>query len=199
MLYHGMNLGDILALAAVIFSVLVPLFWIPVHCLTPYFRKLGIFTYILPAVTWLPVAWLLYSSRALLLRYTVDMPWALRGIGALTFIAGMLLQIWTLRLLGTAGIMGLPEVTHLVEGGIVTEGPFSVIRHPTYASHTLMYAGVFLITGVIAVGIITVFDLLIVNAVVIPLEDRELIGRFGNAYRKYKERVPAFFPRRVRK
>jgi protein-S-isoprenylcysteine O-methyltransferase Ste14 len=62
-----------------------------------------------------------------------------------------------------------------------------------------MYAGVFLITGVIAVGIITVLDLLIVNAVVIPLEDRELIGRFGDAYREYKERVPAYFPRGVRK
>jgi protein-S-isoprenylcysteine O-methyltransferase Ste14 len=194
-----MNLSDILALAAVIFSVLVPLFWIPVHCLTPYFRKLGVLTYILPALTWLPIAWLVYSCRALILRFTVDMPWALRGVGVLTFIVGMLLQLWTLRLLGAAGIMGLPEVTHLVEGGIVTAGPFSVIRHPTYASHTIMYAGVFLITGVIAVGIITVADLLIVNVLVIPLEDRELIRRFGDDYRNYKERVPAFFPRRARR
>jgi protein-S-isoprenylcysteine O-methyltransferase Ste14 len=190
---------DILAIVTIMFSALVPLFWIPVHCLSPYVKKLGVFTYITPFVTWLPIAWLFYSYRALILRYTVEVPWTLRGLGVVMFIMGMLLQLWTLRLLGAPGIMGLPEVTPLVESIIITTGPFSVIRHPTYASHTIMYTGMFLITGVIAVGVITLLDLLIINTVVIPLEDRELVERFGDEYRKYKKKVPAFIPRLARK
>jgi protein-S-isoprenylcysteine O-methyltransferase Ste14 len=57
-----------------------------------------------------------------------------------------------------------------------------------------MYAGVFLITGVAAVAAITLLDIIVVNALVIPLEDRELIERFGEEYRAYRKRVPAFFP-----
>jgi len=53
---------------------------------------------------------------------------------------------------------------------------------------------VFFITGFIAIGVITLLDIVVINAMVIPLEDRELIGRFGDEYRRYRDRVPAFFP-----
>jgi protein-S-isoprenylcysteine O-methyltransferase Ste14 len=150
-------------------------------------------------ITWLPIAWLIYANREPLLRHTVDLPQTARIAGWIIFILGMMLQIWTLRLLGGWGIMGLPEVTQIVESRIVTSGPFSVIRHPTYLSHTIMYAGVFLITGVITTGIITLLDIIIINRIVIPLEDRELVERFGEEYRTYQERVPAFFPGRAKK
>jgi protein-S-isoprenylcysteine O-methyltransferase Ste14 len=189
-----MSMTDILAIMTLMFWALVPLFWIPVHGLSTFFKKLGIFTYITPLITWLPIAWLIYANRDLLLRHTIYLPLTLKVMGWIIFILGMLLQIWTLRLLGGWRILGLPEVTQIVESRIVTTGPFSVIRHPTYVSHTVMYAGVFLITGVIVLGVITLLDIIIINTIVIPLEDRELVERFGAAYRQYKERVPAFFP-----
>lgn len=185
---------DLLAVITIMFSVLVPLFWIPVHGFSSFFKKLGICTYITPLITWLPVALLIYMNRDLLLRYTFHLPLPVRVIGWIIFMLGMILQVWTFRLLGGWGIMGLPEVTQIIKSRIVTAGPFSVIRHPTYLSHTVMYAGVFLITGVVVLGVITLLDIIIVNTVVIPLEDRELVGRFGEEYRRYKERVPAFFP-----
>jgi len=187
-------MNDTLAVITMMFWTLVPLFWIPVHGFSAFFKKLGIFTYITPVITWMPIAWLIYAKRELILSFTIDLPLLVRGAGWIVLVCGILLQIWTLRLLGGWGIMGLPEVTRIVESRIVTSGPFSVIRHPTYLSHTIMYAGVFLITGVIAVGIITLLDIVIINMMVIPLEDRELVGRFGEAYRRYQERVPAFFP-----
>jgi protein-S-isoprenylcysteine O-methyltransferase Ste14 len=187
-------LTDTLALIVLMFQALVPLFWIPVHGFSNFFRKLGIFTYITPFITWLPVAWLIYSNRELLLSYRLDLPAILRALGWIVFVFGGALQVWTLRLLKVWGIMGLPEVTRIVESRIITTGPFSVVRHPTYLSHTIMYAGVFLITGVAAVAVITLLDIIVVNALVIPLEDRELIERFGEEYRDYRKRVPAFFP-----
>jgi len=194
-----MHVNDILAVITIIFWALVPLFWIPVHGLAAFFKKLGIFTYITPVITWMPIAWLIYANRDLLLKHTVDLPQTIRVMGWMIFILGMILQLWTLKLLGGWGIIGLPEVTQIAESRIITSGPFSVIRHPTYLSHTIMFAGVFLITGVIANGIITLVDIIIINTVVIPLEDRELVGRFGEDYRTYQKRVPAFFPGRAKK
>lgn len=181
------------------FWALVPLFWIPVHGLSRFFKKIGIFTYLTPLITWLPVVALIYLGRSWILSHRFEFPVVLRGIGWIIFILGMFLQLWTLRLLGGLGIIGLPEVTQFAKSRIITSGPFSVIRHPTYASHTIMYAGVFLLSGVIAVSVITLLDLIIINAFVIPLEDRELVARLGEQYRQYKERVPAFFPGRAGK
>ena len=109
--------------------------------------------------------------------------------------AGAALQIWTARLLSLKGITGMPEIIENMKGRLVTEGAFSVVRHPTYLSHTLLFSGVFLATGVSAVGAMTLLDFTLVNAVIIPLEERELADRFGEAYIEYKREVPSFFPR----
>ena len=37
-------------------------------------------------------------------------------------------------------------------------------------------------------------DFVIINAFVIPLEERELVDRFGEEYRGYQKRVPRLFP-----
>lgn len=187
---------DFLAIITIMFWALVPLFWIPVHGLSAFFKKIGIFTYITPLITWLPVAGLIYNSRSWILSYKFDLPVVLQGIGWFVFILGIFLQLWTIRILGGLRIIGLPEVSPLVESKVIISGPFSVIRHPTYASHTIMFAGVFLISGVIALGIITLLDIIIINVFVIPLEDRELVERLGDEYKAYKDRVSAFFPGR---
>ena len=185
---------DSLAIITIMLIPLVPLFWIPVHGLSKLFKRLGIFTYITPMITWLPIAWLIYVNRTGILRYKLDLPAMVEVMGWLVFLVGMLLQLWTIKLLGGGRIMGLPEVTDIMESKIIMTGPFTVIRHPTYLSHSIMFIGVFFISGVIALGIITLIDAIIVNLFVIPLEDRELIERFGDDYRRYKNRVPAFFP-----
>jgi protein-S-isoprenylcysteine O-methyltransferase Ste14 len=97
-------------------------------------------------------------------------------------------------LLGLWGLMGLPEVSSKFKGRLITGGPFSVVRHPTYLAHTLMFLGIFLASGVIAVAVITLFDLVLINIVIIPLEDRELLSRFGDEYKHYMQRVAGFFP-----
>ena len=50
------SLIDMLALTALLLWPAIPLFWIPVHCVPRFFRSLGFFTYVLPLLTWLPVA-----------------------------------------------------------------------------------------------------------------------------------------------
>lgn len=148
----------------------------------------------MPAVVWPPVAYLIYLNRSFLLNYRFDMPLWVRVIGAIVLAAGAALQIWTARLLSLWGLMGVPELSEKAQAGLVTTGVFSFVRHPTYLAHTLMLGGVFLFTGVIAVGVITLLDFAVINAVVIPLEERELLIRFGDEYASYKKKVPGYFP-----
>ena len=192
-------MSDFVALITIIIWPVVPLFWIPVHGLSKIFKKLGLLTYIMPLTTWLPLAYFIYSQRDFLLQFKTGFPMTINIIGIVLSITGTLLHIWTGKLLGFWGLLGLPEISAKVRSGLVTEGAFSVIRHPTYLAHTLMFIGIFLMTEVIAVGIVTLVDFVLVNVIIIPLEDRELLDRFGEEYKDYKKKVPGFFPLPVRK
>ncbi len=189
------TLIDYLAIATLMFWPAIPLFWTPVHFAPGFFKKLGLFTYIMPLFTWLPVAYLIFQNRAFLISYKIDLPTIASIIGILLLILGSLLHIWTIKLLGLLGIIGVPEVFSRIKENIVAVGPFSIVRHPTYLAHTLMFSGIFLITGVTALGILTVLDLIVINTIIIPLEERELLQRFGEEYLQYKKKVPSrFFP-----
>ncbi len=186
---------DIFAIAALMFWPVIPLFWIPVHFATGFFRRLGLFTYLMPAVTWCPLAYLIYINRVSFLNHRIDFPALLNIAGFPLLTAGTFLHLWTIRLLGGLGIIGAPEVFLMLKEHTVISGPFSIVRHPTYLAHTLIFSGVFFITGVTAVGVVTLADFIIVNAVLIPLEEKELANRFGEEYKSYMRKVPArFFP-----
>ncbi len=191
-----MNFKESLALITIILWPIVPLFWIPVHGLSKFFKRLGILTYAMPLTTWPPIGYAIYLNREFLLKLTIEMPIILNIIGIIFFISGTLLHVWTGRLLGVLGLMGLPEIAPKEDGRLVAEGPFSIVRHPTYLAHTAMFSGIFLMTEVLALGVITLADFIIVNALIIPLEERELSRRFGRGYEEYKRLVPRkFFPR----
>jgi protein-S-isoprenylcysteine O-methyltransferase Ste14 len=173
----------------------IPIFWIPVHFAARFFRRIGILTYFLPAIFWLPVALIIYHNRETLLAGQLTFPPAVRIAGVLLLAGGTLLHLWTAHLLGLKGISGVFEVSDKNEGRIVTQGPFSVVRHPTYTAHTLLFVGGFLATEYAAVGIVALLDLVIVLGLLMPLEEKELLTRFGEAYSDYKRHVKwKFFP-----
>jgi protein-S-isoprenylcysteine O-methyltransferase Ste14 len=187
-------LKDLLAFITIIVWPVIPLFWIPVHAFRRISRKLGVLTYLIPLLLWLPAAYLIYVYKDFLLLYRIGLPDMVNISGRVLFIIGLGLQLWTVKLLGLPAIMGLPELTPRVKGRLVKEGAFSIVRHPTYLSHTIMFGGIFFLTEVISVGIVLVLDFILVHAVIIPLEDKELSERFGDEYREYKKKVPSFFP-----
>ncbi len=190
---------DLLALVTVMVWPVIPLFWIPVHRFPRLFRRLGKLTYIMPAILWPPLAFVIFIYRGPLLHYRFDLPLSFRTAGTLLLAAGIALQLRTGVLLSLRGLMGIPEISPGTSDRLVREGVFSIVRHPTYLSHTMMLTGMFFLTSVAAVGIVALLDFAVINAFVIPLEERELFARFGADYVEYRKKVPRYFPRMGKK
>jgi len=113
----------------------------------------------------------------------------------LLVFAGTLLQLWTLKVLTARVITGVPEVINGESARLVVGGPFSRVRHPTYLSHSLFFIGIFLSTGTMATGFVALIDFIIVALIIVPMEEKELLSRFGDEYRLYMARTPRFLPR----
>ncbi len=175
---------------------IVPILWVQVHAWPNFWRKLGGFTYAVVISEWLVVASLAVIFRNFLLGQKLDLG-ILSWLGVIPLISGLALNIWTGRQMSLRVLVGYPELKANEGQRLVTTGPFSVMRHPTYLAHILILVGVFLITGYTGTGFLALFDLLISDSVIIPLEERELQARFGDDYREYKRRVPKFLPRLV--
>ena len=131
----------------------------------------------------------------MILSFQLEFSPVLNIAGLLLLAAGTMLHIWTAALLSFPGIVGIHEISEPQKSSLVEKGPFAVVRHPTYLAHTMMFLSVFLFTGFPAIGILTLVDFIVVGSLVIPLEERELLQRFGMPYREYMKRVPRLVPR----
>jgi len=72
---------------------------------------------------------------------------------------------------------------------------YSILRHPTYHSLMLLSIGaIFLRTSIYSIIYLVIF-LIGINIHLKYVEEKELIQRFGEGYKKYKEEVPALIVR----
>lgn len=132
----------------------------------------------------LVLTWLLYllEFHDSAIEPLVYAGWIVLGIG-LTLI---LLAIVTLRAKGRpAEGKDFASTTTLVRDGI-----YGVVRHPLYLGWLLMYVAAILFSQHWIVATLAVLG----TACIIQItrqEDRHLIGRFGDAYERYMDSVPA--------
>lgn len=114
------------------------------------------------------------------------------GVGVL--VAGLGFAIWARRWLGRnwSGVVTLKEDHELVRGG-----PYRFVRHPIYTGILLGFVGSAIARnewrGVLAVAIC--YAALWRK---LKLEERWMIERFGDAYRKFQSEVPALIPNPLR-
>jgi len=187
-----------LALMMVIMWPAIPMFLIELHLAISFWRKLGVWTYLAVLLQWAPIAFVLYLLQGVILLYEIALgiPFLVLGITLIT--AGVTLPSWTAKLIGIKATIGYTELkpnTPPEKQSLVTSGPFSVVRHPSYWAHTAIITGIFFVTGAISVAIIAVIDLATTYFITTTLEDQELVERFGKQYREYQKEVPKFFPK----
>lgn len=78
---------------------------------------------------------------------------------------------------------------------LVTTGPYRWIRHPLYATGGVLVLAVGLMAASWFILLFALIALATIRLVVVPLEERELEAKFGDAYRRYRERTGALVPR----
>lgn len=186
------------ALMMVMMWPYIPMLLIQIHYAVNFWRKMGVWTYFVVLLEWLPIAYVLYSLQTVILQYEVAVALPLRVLGGVLIAAGIVLHAWTAKILGIKATLSYTELkpeTAEKTNSLITSGPFSVVRHPSYWAHTSIITGTFLITGIVTVGVVALIDLTITYFVTTELEDRELTERFGKQYLEYKKKVPKFFPK----
>ena len=78
---------------------------------------------------------------------------------------------------------------------LVTDGPYSLCRHPLYIGTFLVAIGVGLAFENILMLIAIVGIITPIHLVAIILEEKHMEGNFPAEYASYKQRVPRFWPR----
>lgn len=197
-IFKGTTMFDEIALMMVMMWPSIPIFLVELHFATNFWRRLGLWTYFVVILEWLPIAFAIYLWREtiLYLQIALAIPFLFLGVGLVA--AGIALHSWTAKLIGIKATIGYTELKpndKSTQTNLVTSGPFSIVRHPSYWAHTSILTGLFLITGVVFLGIIAAIDLGITYFVTTTLEDKELVDRFKDQYKKYQKNVPKLFPK----
>ena len=119
------------------------------------------------------------------------------GWGLVFGVAGELLRICSIGYSGQITRSLDPDAR-----GLVTAGPYSIVRNPLYVGNVLNSVGVLLacsggLSGppLFRLWIWGISLLVVLYASLISLEEEFLSGQFGQEYWEYHRRVPAFLPR----
>ena len=115
---------------------------------------------------------------------------AIAALAALLGPLGGMLGAWTARTLGQALVFPAE-----VRGGLVTHGPFGIVRHPFYLSLALWAAGLGLALGSLSGTLALLAGYLAASAWRARLEDEVLAEAFPQEFPAYAARVRGFIPR----
>jgi protein-S-isoprenylcysteine O-methyltransferase Ste14 len=181
-------------LACVVYST-IPAFWLVIHTRIDYWRSRGRLPYSIVVPGWMAL-WVLLALITMRWRYVaLYRAWWMWVPAVGLLVVG----IWLYRVSGGSfskqQLYGLSE---LKAGGaeqrLVTSGIRARVRHPVYLAHLCemlawsVGTGLAVCYGLVAFAVVT-------GAVMIREEDGELEERFGEAYRAYRNSVPAVIPR----
>ena len=118
-------------------------------------------------------------------------PMALRLAGGAVSAASLPLLLWLFRHLGDNVT---PTKETRIDHSLVTTGPYRWIRHPLYTFGMTFWFGLslFMATWVLP---ILLFAGMIYLAKRTPIEEENLVGKFGQEYREYMARTGRYLPR----
>jgi protein-S-isoprenylcysteine O-methyltransferase Ste14 len=173
------------------------LFWLIIHPWARWWRMLGpMRTYLIVVPVAAAFGALLFRFRGPLLGTNFGTNWTLVAIALVLYgvMTWLELQYW--RHLSIATLVGVPELSPAGQrrGRLLQEGIYRMVRHPRYLSASvgvmanalfINYAGLYLL----------ILLLLSPGYVMLAFEERELVDRFGEDYRKYQREVPRLIPR----
>lgn len=80
------------------------------------------------------------------------------------------------------------------ERKLVTRGPFAYTRHPLYSTLLIGLPPLFIVWYADLLFVVPWVLTFVVSHFIVRLEERGLVGEFGDQYRNYRKHVPALIP-----
>jgi protein-S-isoprenylcysteine O-methyltransferase Ste14 len=77
--------------------------------------------------------------------------------------------------------------------GVVSEGVFSLVRHPIYLGSMLFYLALLALTLSLAAALVW-FIVIVFYHFLARYEEKQLLQKFGAEYEKYMQKVPMWLP-----
>jgi len=190
----------VVALVALVTYPAALLFWFLIHPFARRWRQIGAaWTYTITLSVITGVGALMYAWRGPPL--SVEYGWSERraGVAIVLLAIGLTIEALCRRSLSARILIGLPELLADRRGDrLLQEGIYARIRHPRYVGAAFGIVAVALFANYLATYLLAVVFFPVIYLITV-LEERELVDRFGEAYRTYQRRVPRFIPRlRVR-
>nr|HET7859986.1 isoprenylcysteine carboxylmethyltransferase family protein [Caldimonas sp.] len=126
---------------------------------------------------------------ALRARFVPSSP-AIEWTGVALVVAGLVFAVWARVRLGAnwSGIVAVKSGHELV-----TSGPYAIVRHPIYSGLVLAFVGSAIALGELR-GALAVALVVASLWRKLRLEERWMAEQFGDAYERYRGRVPALVP-----
>lgn len=173
------------------------LFWLTIHPFVAQWRRVGYWlAYALALGEVIASALILYSLRARLMSVEFGTNDVLIGVAVPIFFLAGVVAYARAKQLKIKTLIGLPELApDEYPGKLLTEGVYARVRHPRYLEATLGILSWALFANYLATYVVLLFWLVALLCVLIPLEERELLNRFGAEYKEYRRRVPMIVPR----
>lgn len=128
--------------------------------------------------------WMTWSELAL--------PASVRWVGVLPGLIAVPAAFWVFTSIGrNVSETVLTKRDH----ALVTSGPYRWIRHPLYTTGAVLLLAIGLMAANWFILLFALLAIVSLRLAVIPLEERELVNRFGDEYRRYMARTGRFLPR----
>ncbi|MEE2777779.1 MAG: methyltransferase [Acidobacteriota bacterium] len=169
------------------------LYWFLVHPFTRFWRRLGV----RPSLVLLfglmaGIGYGMYLIRRPLLAVDFGFQWPLAVPAVLLYVARVRTEFKIRRQLKGRILAGIPEIEGDAERSpLLTEGVYSRSRNPRYLNLMIIMIAFALATNYLYVWATTAVTPLVIYLIV-RLEEKELLQRYGDEYRSYCERVPRF-------
>lgn len=186
------------SLALLVYVLMPPayLYWLLVHPFIGLWRRLGVkasYAVLWTLILLMAAALFLYREQALALHAPVSFWHAYSG--GLLLLVCFVMRVQIERALPRMGLIGLAEMQGSSESRtLATTGIYASVRHPRYLQGFMLLLGFALITNYLAIYVLWALYLPVILLVIV-LEERELIQRYGESYREYRRQVPMLFPR----
>jgi methanethiol S-methyltransferase len=142
---------------------------------------------------------------------SLSLPLAVRAVGGIMVIAGVVVAGWVFRYRSPSDMIVSTHATFMKLFGripitepsgrtepLVVNGPQKYVRHPLYLGVILVIFG-WGLAGAYTFVLVAGFAALLWFRVLIPFEERELRALFGDQYTKYMAEVPMLVPFTKRK